>query len=64
MTMPELRSAKRIVFIVSGESKADAVARAFGGEITPEAPASLVRLTEIRVEVFLDRAAASKLESG
>ncbi|MDX6465425.1 MAG: 6-phosphogluconolactonase [Gaiellaceae bacterium] len=64
MTMPEIRSAKRIVFIVTGDSKADAVARAFGGEITPEAPASLVRLTEIRVEVFLDRAAASKLGSG
>jgi 6-phosphogluconolactonase len=64
MTMPEIRSAKRIVFIVTGDSKADAVVRAFGGEITPEAPASLVRLTEIRVEVFLDRAAASKLGSG
>jgi 6-phosphogluconolactonase len=64
MTMPEIRSAKRIVFIVAGESKADAVVRAFGGEITPEAPASLVRLREIRVEVFLDRAAASKLGSG
>ena len=64
MTMPELRSAKRIVFIVTGESKADAVASAFAGEISPDAPASLVRLAPVRVEVFLDRAAASKLESG
>jgi 6-phosphogluconolactonase len=64
MTMPEIRSAKRIVFIVSGESKAEAVARAFGGETSPDAPASLVLLAEIRVEVFLDRAAASKLGSG
>jgi 6-phosphogluconolactonase len=63
MTMPEIRSAKRIVFIVSGESKAQAVARAFGGEISAEAPASLVLLAPIRVEVFLDRAAASKLRS-
>jgi 6-phosphogluconolactonase len=62
MTMPEIRSAKRIVFIVTGESKADAVARSFGGEISPEAPASLVLLAPIRVEVFLDRAAASKLD--
>ena len=61
MTMPELQSAKRIVFIVSGEAKAEAVARAFGSEISPEAPASLLRLAPIRVEVFLDRAAASKL---
>ena len=64
MTMPEIRSAKRIVFIVDGASKADAVARAFGGEISPEAPASLVLLAPISVEVFLDRAAAAKLRSG
>jgi 6-phosphogluconolactonase len=64
MTMPAIRAARRIVFIVDGESKADAVKRAFGGEITPEAPASLVLLAQIRVEVFLDRASASKLGSG
>jgi 6-phosphogluconolactonase len=64
MTMPEIRSAKRIVFIVSGGSKAEAVARAFGGEISPEAPASLVLLAPITVEVFLDRPAASKLGDG
>jgi 6-phosphogluconolactonase len=63
MTMPEIRSAKRIVFIVDGASKADAVARAFGGEISPAAPASLVRLAPISIEVFLDHAAAAKLGS-
>ena len=61
MTMPVIRAARRIVFIVEGASKADAVARAFGGEITPEAPASLVLLAPIPVEVFLDRPAAAKL---
>jgi 6-phosphogluconolactonase len=64
MTMPEIRSAKRIVFIVDGASKADAVARAFGGEISADAPASLVLLAPITVEVFLDRAAAAKIQSG
>jgi 6-phosphogluconolactonase len=64
MTMPEIRSAKRIVFIVEGASKAEAVARAFDGEISPEAPASLVLMAPISVEVFLDRAAAAKLRSG
>jgi 6-phosphogluconolactonase len=64
MTMPQLRSAKRIVFIVEGASKADAVARAFGGETSPEAPASLVLLAPIPVEVFLDGPAAAKLRSG
>lgn len=64
MTMPEIRSAKRIVFIVDGASKADAVARSFGGEISADAPASLVLLAPITVEVFLDRAAAAKIQSG
>jgi 6-phosphogluconolactonase/glucosamine-6-phosphate isomerase/deaminase len=64
MTMPEIRSAKRIVFIVTGESKADAVVRAFESEISPDAPASLVRLAPVRVEVFLDRPAASRLGGG
>lgn len=64
MTMPELRSAGRIVFLVAGEDKSDAVDKAFGGEITPAVPASLVLLADSPVEVFLDRPAASKLGSG
>lgn len=64
LTMPELRSASRIVFLVAGEGKAEAVAKAFGGEITPDVPASLVLLANSPVEVFLDRPAASKLGSG
>jgi 6-phosphogluconolactonase len=63
MTMPELRSARRVVFLVAGEAKAEAVARAFGGQITPEVPASLVLLTSSPVQVFLDEPAASKLGS-
>ena len=61
MTMPTLRSARRIVFLVTGEAKAEMVARAFEGDITPDIPGSLLRLAEVRVEAFLDRAAASKL---
>ena len=61
MTMPEIRTAKRIVFIVDGPSKAEAVARSFGGDISAAAPASLVLLAPISVEVFLDQAAAAKL---
>ncbi|HEV2591951.1 MAG TPA: 6-phosphogluconolactonase, partial [Gaiellaceae bacterium] len=44
MTMPTLQSAKRIVFVASGASKADAVARAFGGDVSQDVPASLTRL--------------------
>jgi 6-phosphogluconolactonase len=61
MTMPTLQSAKRIVFIAGGESKADAVARAFGGDISEDVPASLTRLAPVPVEVYLDEAAAAKL---
>jgi 6-phosphogluconolactonase len=61
MTMPTLRSARRIVFIASGDGKADAIARAFGGEISEDVPSSLVRLAPVPVEVIVDRAAAAKL---
>jgi 6-phosphogluconolactonase/glucosamine-6-phosphate isomerase/deaminase len=64
MTLPELRSARRIVFLVTGAEKADAVARALGGDITSDVPASLVRLAPVRVEAFLDAPAASKLGAG
>jgi 6-phosphogluconolactonase len=64
LTLPEIRSASRIVFLVSGASKAEAVARSFGGKISPDVPASLVLLTSSPVEVFLDRPATSKLGSG
>jgi 6-phosphogluconolactonase len=64
MTLPTIQAARRIVFLVSGEQKAEAVARAFGPEISREVPASLARLAPVRVEVFLDGAAASGLEPG
>ena len=61
MTLPAIHSAHRIVFLVMGEGKADAVAQAFGGEITPDVTASLARLAPVPVEVFLDAPAAAKL---
>ena len=63
LTLPTIRSAQRIVFLVAGEEKAEAVARSFGREISRAVPASLARLAPISVEVFLDAPAASKLES-
>jgi 6-phosphogluconolactonase len=62
LTLPTLRAAAEIVFLVTGQGKADAVRRAFRGEITPQIPASLVLLTSSPVKVFLDHPAASKLE--
>jgi 6-phosphogluconolactonase len=61
MTLPTLRSAARIVFLIVGEEKADAVRAAFGGDVSPDVPTSLIRLSQVPIEVYLDEAAASKL---
>ena len=53
-----MNAARRIVFLITGEDKADAVARAFSGRRDPMAPASLV---EGDVTVLLDAAAARRL---
>jgi 6-phosphogluconolactonase len=60
LTLPALASAKRIVFLVSGESKADAVAAAFGpdAEPDPKVPASLLPPLTEEITVLLDEAAA------
>jgi 6-phosphogluconolactonase/glucosamine-6-phosphate isomerase/deaminase len=52
-----------VVFLVSGEGKADAVARAFGPSAEPstEVPSSLVATVAEQVTVLLDPAAASGL---
>jgi 6-phosphogluconolactonase len=61
LTVPAINGASRIVFLVTGADKADAVSRAFQGAITDEVPASLTREAAVPVEVFLDEAAAVKL---
>jgi 6-phosphogluconolactonase len=61
-TLPLLNAAREVVFLVAGEDKADAVARAFGGlRPGPDAPSSLVRPTAGTLRVILDRAAATHL---
>jgi 6-phosphogluconolactonase len=61
MTLPTLASAKRIVFLVSGASKADAVAAAFGPDARPDpnVPASLLPPLASEITVLLDEAAAA-----
>jgi len=63
MTLPALLSARRIVFLVAGADKADAVARAFRGPITDEIPASLLRRGEAPIAVYLDPPAAGALDN-
>ena len=57
-TLPVVNASRRIAFLVTGEDKADAVARAFSGRRDPMAPASLV---EGEVTVLLDEGAAWRL---
>jgi 6-phosphogluconolactonase len=61
LTLPVVNSARAIVFLVTGEDKADAVARAFAGEPSTDAPGSLVRPTAGELTLLLDAAAASRL---
>jgi 6-phosphogluconolactonase len=61
MTLPVLRSAPSVVFLVNGRDKAPAVARAFGDINDPATPASLVRSERGVTYAFLDRAAATHL---
>jgi 6-phosphogluconolactonase len=62
MTIPFLSQARLVVFLVTGEDKADAVARAFAGTPGEETPASLVR--GARTVVLLDPAASANLPNG
>jgi 6-phosphogluconolactonase len=63
LSVPALKSASEILFVISGEAKADAAARAFAGEPSPDTPASLVRAEDGRTVAILDRPAAAKLRA-
>ena len=58
LTLPALLSARRIVFLVTGADKADAVRRSFRDEISEDAPASLLRRGDVPIDVYLDAAAS------
>jgi 6-phosphogluconolactonase len=58
LTVPALQGARAIAFLVTGESKADAVTRAFRDEPSENTPASLLRAGPAPIDVYLDAAAA------
>jgi 6-phosphogluconolactonase len=63
MTIPTLVRSRQIVFLATGDSKADAVARAFGpdAEPDPSTPSSLLVPEANAITVLVDDAAASRL---
>jgi len=60
MTVRQVLKAKEIVAIVPDARKAQAVAKCFGGEISPMAPASILR-THPNAFVYLDKNSAALL---
>lgn len=60
MGMGAIMDAWRVLVVASGADKADAVARAFGGPVDPQCPASILRLHR-RCILVADREALSKL---
>ena len=60
MGIGTIMKAKKILVVVSGEDKAEIVAKAFYGEVTPEVPASILQMHQ-DVTVVADKAALSKL---
>jgi 6-phosphogluconolactonase len=62
MTPPMLANADIVLFLVAGEQKAQAAARAFRGPESRATPASMIRARDGRTITILDRAAAALLE--
>jgi len=61
LSLPTLCGADDVLFLLTGEAKADAARRAFAEPPGPETPASLVRSAQGRTTAILDRAAAAEL---
>jgi 6-phosphogluconolactonase len=61
LTLPRLCNTEELLFLVAGEDKADAVARALAGEPSHATPGSLARAAGGTTRAVVDRAAAAKL---
>ena len=62
LTLPAINAAREVVFLVTGEDKAEAVERAFGNGADPGAPARLVAPASGGLTVLLDAVAARRLQ--
>ena len=63
LSIPALRSAAEVLFLVTGPEKAEAARSAFAAEPSPATPAGLVRSECGSTTAILDRAAAAKLQA-
>lgn len=61
LTLPPLRAAREVLFLVAGADKADAARRAFAGAPSRATPGSLVRAAEGSTTALLDATAAALL---
>ena len=61
LTIPALERCRAMLFLSTGESKAEAARRAFGDPASPDTPASLVRSKLGETVALLDRDAAAGL---
>jgi 6-phosphogluconolactonase len=63
LTLPALASSRQVVFLIAGESKAQAVALAFGPDAKPDphVPCSMLPPLAKETTVLLDPAAAARL---
>lgn len=61
LTFPAFAAAREVVFLVAGEDKAEALARAFGDTPDPAAPAGRIRPASGDLLVLADLAAAQRI---
>lgn len=61
LTLPILNAAAEVIFLISGDDKADAAARAFGDAPSPDAPAGLVAPATGELTVLIDPPAGGRL---
>jgi 6-phosphogluconolactonase len=62
LTLPVLRAAREVLFLVAGDDKAEAARRSFAGEPSRDTPGSLVRAVRGTTTALLDPAAAAHLQ--
>jgi 6-phosphogluconolactonase len=63
LTLPALNNAAAVLFLVSGDAKAEMLARLVGGRQPHPLPAERVRPPRGEVVIFADRAAAARVHS-